>query len=270
MPYRLWLAGGLAWVLLLSLPARAAAQTDYRNLDDDRPALIEDAYPTERYAFEFVLPFRFERERSGGSVRALVPELTWGALPDVHVGLKAPLAQPQDVAGGPVGRVGLSGLRAFVLWNLNTESAGLPALAVRADAILPVGTYAESNASVLLKGIATRSFGTTRVHVNVAGALGRLDVPAAAEASERWYAGAAVDHVFWRSSVLIIGEVTARKSRAGVPLAWDALVGTRVQLTPMLVLDAGVGRDLAADRGVILTLGFTRSLAIAGLTRGAR
>lgn len=263
------LIGAVAAVALAALPATLAAQTDYRNLDDDRPALTEDAYPVERFAFEFAFPFRFERERDGASVAALIPELTWGALADVQVGLKAPIARVGP-PGGLASRTALSGLRPFVLWNFNTESAGLPALAVRADAVLPIGGLAEESASVLLKGLATRSFGTTRLHVNVAAALGDLGTPAATEASARWYAGAAVDHVFWRSSVLLIGELVARKSREGVPLAWDALVGTRVQLTPMLVLDAGVGRDLAADRGVTFTLGFTRQFAIAGLVRGTR
>jgi hypothetical protein len=34
---------------------RLAAQMDYRNLDDDRPTRVEDAYPAERYAFELIV-----------------------------------------------------------------------------------------------------------------------------------------------------------------------------------------------------------------------
>lgn len=58
------------------------AQIDYRNLDDDRPVLVEDAYPLERYAFEFLLPYRFEHDQSGRSVHGLIPELEYGILPN--------------------------------------------------------------------------------------------------------------------------------------------------------------------------------------------
>jgi hypothetical protein len=50
----------LAALLLLArlaAPGPLPAQLDYRNLDDDRPTVTEDAYPVERYAFEFLLPY---------------------------------------------------------------------------------------------------------------------------------------------------------------------------------------------------------------------
>ena len=55
----------LAGLLAVMGPGALTAQIDYRNLDDDRPTLTEDAYPIERHAFEVLLPYRFERERGG-------------------------------------------------------------------------------------------------------------------------------------------------------------------------------------------------------------
>jgi hypothetical protein len=261
---------GSVLVCLGTLTPRAvAAQADYRNLDDDRPTLIEDAYPTERWAFEFVVPFRFDQSGTRRTF-ATLPELTYGLLPDLHVGIKVPLATLRTAAGTPEQR-GVSGLRAFALWNFNTESSGLPALAVRSDLILPVGSLGESHTSVMLKGIATRSFGATRLHVNVAGAIGRIDsVGAAAEGAVRWFTGAAVDHAFWRRSVLAIGELTVQRRRAGEPLQGAVLGGTRIQLTPMLVLDLGAGRNLGQNNGWTGTIGLTRSFAIDALMRGVR
>ncbi|MEO5902894.1 MAG: hypothetical protein ABIQ55_02665, partial [Gemmatimonadaceae bacterium] len=47
-----------------SLASRVSAQTDYYNTDTGRPIQIEDAYATERYAFEMKLaPVRLERTR---------------------------------------------------------------------------------------------------------------------------------------------------------------------------------------------------------------
>ena len=47
--------------LALLVPAAVAAQADYRNLDDDRPSAVEDAYPLERRALELSLPWRTAR-----------------------------------------------------------------------------------------------------------------------------------------------------------------------------------------------------------------
>ena len=55
-----------ALVSLGGFATRADAQTDYYNTDRGRPVQIEDAYPTERYAFELKLaPVRLERARGG-------------------------------------------------------------------------------------------------------------------------------------------------------------------------------------------------------------
>ena len=42
----------LGALLVIVSSAVAGAQTDYYNTDRGRPVEIEDAYPTERYAFE--------------------------------------------------------------------------------------------------------------------------------------------------------------------------------------------------------------------------
>ena len=52
----------LAVGLCTSFLTPAWAQIDYRNLDDERPVVTEDAYPVERYAFEFLAPYLFEAE----------------------------------------------------------------------------------------------------------------------------------------------------------------------------------------------------------------
>jgi len=45
----------LTATLVVLVPEVARGQTDYYNLDTNRPVLIEDAYPTERFAFELQL-----------------------------------------------------------------------------------------------------------------------------------------------------------------------------------------------------------------------
>ena len=82
------------WILAASLgtSTTAAAQIDYRNLDDDRPVVTEDAYPIERYAFELIAPYTYESEADGARLHALVPEVAYGILSNAQLGVKAPLA----------------------------------------------------------------------------------------------------------------------------------------------------------------------------------
>jgi hypothetical protein len=253
----------------LAWPATAVAQIDYRNLDDDRPTLIEDAYSIERLAFEFLTPWRFSRDRSGATTHAFVPELAYGLLPNVHLGLKLPIAGASSANGRDWG---ISGLRLFALYNFNTEGRFLPALSLRSDVTFPVGSLAGEGTRVSVKGIATRSWGTTRFHLNGGYTFGRDRPLAVAEAASKWWYGGAVDRTFYRHSVLLIAEVYALRSVAAEPVQVNASIGLRIQLTPYLVFDAGVARGLKRSAGpeVELTAGFSRAFAISGfMPRGA-
>ena len=109
--------------MLLSLQAApVSAQIDYRNLDDDWPVVTEDAYPVERYAFEFLAPYRFEAESGGGQLHLVVPEAAYGIARNAQVGLKLPFAAVNDAAGT---EWGLAGLRVFALYNFNTGAGRL-------------------------------------------------------------------------------------------------------------------------------------------------
>ncbi len=253
----------LACLVILGLcaPRRGAAQVDYRNLDDDRPVATEDAYPVERYAFELLLPYRFEADVHGSDLHVTVPELTYGALPNTQVGLKLPIA----VLSRPGGTVsGLAGLRLFALYNFNTEGRSLPAISLRGDLSLPVGGLGDDVARSMLKAIATRSWGATRAHLNLAWGAGGDGNLAVAKSPPRWAASLALDRAFIRRSVLLVGEVGASESRSVAPTEVNASLGLRWQWTPTLVLDAGVERRLRGDIGpdLGLTVGLSHSFAV--------
>lgn len=260
---RIWLTiVAVGW--LMAQPPAVHAQIDYRNLDDDRPTLIEDAYPVERFAFEFLAPWRFSRDRLGGNLHAFTPEFEYGILRNGHLGIKLPIAGTSELGGR---KWGISGLRLFALYNFNTEGGPLPALSLRSDVAFPVGSLAGEGTRVSVKAIATRSWGQYRMHLNGAYTFGGDRPLAAAEAASKWWVGAAFDRTLYRRSMLIIGEVYALRELSSEPVEVNASLGLRVQLTPYMVFDAGVARGFkkAAGPELELTAGFSRAFAIPGL-----
>lgn len=254
----------LAVGLCTAFPAWVRAQIDYRNLDDDRPVVTEDAYPVERYAFELLAPYRYEAEVDGPQLHTTVPEAAYGLARNAQVGLKLPLAAVDESTGTDWG---LADLRVFGLYNFNTETRWLPALSLRADASFPVGSLAGDASRFALKAIATRNWGRMRGHLNVSRGFGSEDAPTIAEPLKRWSGSLAVDRTFFRSSILLIGEVGVSQAVQDAPTAVNASVGGRWQWTPTLVLDAGVTRRLRDETGpdIALTIGLSHAFALRGL-----
>jgi len=254
-----WAAG-----LCTSFLAPAWAQIDYRNLDDDRPVVTEDAYPVERYAFEVLAPYRYEAEADGARLHTTVPEAAYGLARNAQVGVKLPFAAVDDGRGTDWG---LAGLRVFGLYNFNTETRWLPALSLRADASFPVGSLAGDGSRVALKAIATRSWGRMRAHLNASRGFGSEDALSVAEALNRWNASLAVDRTFFRASILLIGEVAVSQAVQDAPTAVNASFGGRWQWTPTLVLDAGVTRRLRWDTGpdIAFSTGLSHAFALGAL-----
>lgn len=131
--------GIAAWGLrIVGEPRRHAGTRSSRLPQPGRrpPDADQDAYPIERYAWEVMLPYHFEREAGGTSNHVVLAELTQAPGRNVHVGIKAPLAIT-DPGGGPASGVELSGFKLYGLYNFNTEGAWLPALSLRTDLSLP-------------------------------------------------------------------------------------------------------------------------------------
>ncbi|MGH7526199.1 MAG: hypothetical protein ACREMX_05800, partial [Gemmatimonadales bacterium] len=151
----------------------------------------------------------------------------------------------------------------------NTETPALPALALRADVAVPVGNFGGDDPQLGLKGIVTRSWGRTRLHLNGAVTLGADGIPAV-DAEPNWAVSLAADHTFLRKSLLVIGEVGVLEAAADAPTEVTAAVGVRYQLAPTLGLDAGVSRRLVADAGpdVGVTFGLSHAFALAVLLPG--
>lgn len=240
---------------------RLPAQTDYRNLDDGRPVVTEDAWPIERRALEFMLPYaqRSAARRDEPSYFRLEPELMWGAVRNGMVGVRAPVVL--DDAGG------LAGLRAFALYNLNAESPWLPGLSFRADVVAPIGALGGDEVTGAVKLIATRTWGTWRTHLNLSHGIGRERARPAVEPFHRWLGTAAIDWSPLGKSLLIVMEGGGAQDARGGSVDFVMGFGARYQLTPTIVLDVG-SRGSAGDQDISMGLSYT--FGVAPRPRGGR
>ena len=230
-------------VLLVATAVPAAAQKDWYNLDRGHPFDVTDARALERKALEFqVSPLDVTRREGGAYGWAIAPTLSAGLLPRTEFELGVPWAW----SDGPESRGGLAGVELGLLHALNIETRTLPAVALEAEVLLPVGSEAPGAAFTTLGALATRTFGRSRVHLNASGTLGP-----SAEAHQdqhRWRTGLALDRALPLAATLLGAEVVAAEPFAdGAALDWDVGLGGRRQLTPRLVMDAGVRYRVAGN-----------------------
>ena len=254
------------------VPFAVRAQTDFYNTDRGRPVQIEDAYVTERYAFELKLaPVRLERTSGGSYNWGLEPEIALGIFPRTQVEIGLPLAFKEQ---GTARRSGIAGLDISAMHNFNVETEGLPAFALRGDVLAPVGNLAQDRAYSSVTGMATRTYRWARFHVNgqytfgaaPSGTTSNLGGPGAIDVS-RWLTGAAIDKAFPLSSTLFTAEFYGRKPLdANLAVEYTIGTGTRFQVSPTLALDGGVGRRLnGSERGWYVTFGSAYAFGVRSL-----
>ncbi len=265
-------------MILAGATTKASAQTDFYNTDVGRPVQIEDAYATERYAFEMKLaPVRLERLQGGVYNWAIEPELAYGVLPRTHIEVGLPVAYID--LGHSSNRSGIAGVDLSLLHTLNVETTTLPALGLRADVLFPVGSLAPDRTYTSLKGIATRTYSWSRIHLNGQYTFGADKGQAASSSGvattassgavevSRWLAGIAVDKTFPLSAMLITADFFARKPiRTREDVDYNLGAGIRSQVSPRWAIDGGVGRRLnGLDQGWFATFGTAYAFALPSL-----
>ncbi|MEP7345113.1 MAG: hypothetical protein ABI877_07595 [Gemmatimonadaceae bacterium] len=254
----------------MASPAVALGQTDYYNTDRNRPIRIEDAYATERYAFDAHLaPLRLERSSAGVYSWGIDPELAYGIFARTQLELGVPIAYVD--LGTSKRQAGVAGIDLSVLYNLNVETRTLPALGIRASTLFPVGNLGPDKAYPSVQGMLTRTYRWARFHVNGEYTIGSEPATTSSETSvqplgggvvelSRWLGGVAVDRTMPLRSMLITGEVYARQPIHSIAqVEWNAGAGLRYQLSPLFALDAGLGKRLTGDdKAWYVTFGLAR------------
>lgn len=245
-------------------PLPAVAQEDFRAADPDRPILVEDAVPLKLWEWELESGLRGGLAEEGSALEAIA-ELKAGLFPNAQLGFELEVGV-EDGPGNAGSVGGVESAAVHLLYGLSRETWSWPAFAGRVDVISPgTGDFGREDWAFGLKGIATRSFGRTRAHLNVG-----YVVAADGDGGDYWRAGLAVDRPLALFSRAMLGDLYAEiPVDEGRTRVW-AEVGSRWQVANMSVIDFGIATRLdeweAGNANVSLIVGISRVFGIAGLT----
>lgn len=249
----------VTFLLCLGLPPAWAL--DHDNLDKNRPLRIEDAYPLAKGEFGLEGGARFVDRRQGRTRFVFQPQVLYGAFYNTQLEIGGDLVtEPTSVEGAEKS----GDVRVGVLYNLNTETLSLPALAVKLDLEFPTGVRSKG-VDGTLAGILTRSFGRWRTHLNV-----EYTVVGSARGGERdglYRLALGVSYPLgypMRFRETLIADVFTRQSDlSGGRNPTGIEVGLRHQFSSRIVLDGGLGTEFAgpSDRSAVfgtvgLSIGF--------------
>lgn len=234
---------------------------DHDNLDPNRPLQVEDAYPIPEGEIALESGVRVNDRREGRTRFAFQPQILYGAFRNTQIEIQSDLFTESGTVVGP-NRSG--DLRLGVLYNFNTETLTLPALAMSLELNVPTGVQSRG-VDTKVTGILTRSIGRLRFHVN--GGYTVLGSPQYQERSGMYRFVAAVSYPigypYRFRETLIIDVYTRQSDLVGQSNHTGIEVGLRHQLSSRIVLDGGLGTEFmgpsyrAAITGTVgLSIGF--------------
>ena len=133
----------LGVLLTAMFPSVAASQTEYYNLDSNRPFRVEDAVPTERRSLDVQLaPVRLDAFVAGARRWRVEPKLSYGIASLTEIELRVPVLFVQPGATGAPATLGLTSIGIGGMRAINTETSSFPAVAISAEVLVPAGSLA--------------------------------------------------------------------------------------------------------------------------------
>ena len=245
-------------VLVLAVAASSCYAIDHKNLDENRPLRLEDAYSISAGEIAIETGGGFTLQHRGRNRGVFPIEVLYGAFPNFQLGIGTVLStSPRDVEEHPrSGDLQVSGL-----YNFNQETIYLPAFAVKLGVEMATGIDARGF-GIELKGIITRSIERLSLHLNVGYEFLTSTRQDERDGQYKLALGASYPLGAPRfTRVTLVGDVFAEQaSRRGEATLVGVEAGLRFQLTPRLVWDVGIGTEFAgpAHRSdFFMTTGFS-------------
>ena len=210
----------------------------------ERPIRIEDARPISYRAFSGSVDWTYNLRQ--GSLNDHGPgfSLAYGALRGLEVGadLRYVTRPGRNAARG----ISSGDIVLHALYGLTTETASLPALAVRVGVEFPTGLDSKGT-DLHLGALATRSFETFRVHANFA--YTRLSAFGSNQRRERFAGVAGFDFLVGRATdTLVVADLVARTNPVvdGKSVVTIELGGKR-RIGAQTFFFVGAGTDVAGE-----------------------
>ena len=249
----LLLLAPLVWVA-----AESAYGIDHKNLDENRPLRVEDAYPIASDEIAIEVGGGAAIQRRGDSRGAFPIEILYGALPNLQLGVGTTLlTDPHETDEVKSGDLKLS-----ALYNFNQETLMLPALGFKFALGVPTGVDS-SGVDVEIKGIVTKSIDRLSFHFNAVYAFLNGTRPDERDGRYQFILGASypVGAPLYTRTTLVADLFVQQAAHRGGPDIFGAEIGFRHQLTSRIVLDAGIGTELVgpADRSAFF---FTTGVSV--------
>lgn len=251
----------LGFAALLVIPSISPA-ADHRNLEEDNPITVEDAFVIAFRSIEQQPVFRYERGGERGEVFTLEPELKWGLMKNAQVEVAAPFFI------GPGERKGSGSIKVEGLYNFNLETALVPATALRLGLELPSGKDA-SGVDSTVKGIVTKGFARGRVHLNAG--FSNIGDPGLLERAWIYQVVVGADHpadfgllpiAVGLDNLVMVDVVVQRAALVGGDPLVLGEAGLRHQVNPWTLLTFGLGLGIAGQApDVQATVGYQYTFA---------
>ncbi len=225
---------------------------DHDNLDQNRPLQVEDAYPIAKGEIGVESGGLYREQRQGSSYWEPQIQILYGLFYNTQVEIGGNLIRELTSTGV---RERFWNLSLGALYNFNTETLNLPAMAVKLEMEFPTEEdWGRMDAT--LSGLLTRTWGRVRTHLNL-----EYTFMGSAQTGERNRVYRAIGGVNYplgypmRFRETLIGDIFTRQSeKSGEDHITGIEVGLRHQLSPRVVLDGGIGTEFAgpSDRSRIL------------------
>ena len=183
-------------LLLFSVPLYAL---DHRNLDEQVPLQVEDAYPLKYRELAVQILGFFGDQQTDSEEGGAYLELEYGFARNFQLSVNTEL-----FSRSPGESEGSGNLNIDLLYNFNTETMRFPAFAASVGTELPTGEGVQGT-DIFFQGIITRSFRFHRFHLN-AGYTFALDAPVK-EREARWRGVIGWDYPAGLHSILLANVV---------------------------------------------------------------
>jgi hypothetical protein len=223
-----------------------AAAQEISNLEASRPITMEDASPLEPGTWSASADYAYARRLDDVDYAGPALSLVAGVARGLEIGADTRL-QTNPILNASRG-IGSGDLDVHALAALRGESAGGPALAFRADALLATG-FASHGTNVSAELIATRSFESFRLHAEAGDLYVGSTRPE--ERRNRVYGLVGFDvrpFGSWRTDTLAMADVVIRQSvLTGGNVSVGLEIGIRQRIGLQTIFYAGMGGEVAGD-----------------------